>query len=136
MRHWFMIGLIGGGAVAALLYFGWMVLRAFYSMYSDWRLGHELTELEALAATRRREREEANRERLNNGCQHVFDTSPGATPRRVCRFCGREAEQPAEDCDHIWRRIRGAVPRSFCDSCGQTVHGWIGIEEPATPTET
>lgn len=136
MRQWFMIGIIGGGIVAAALYFCWMVLRAFYSIYTNWKLGHEMTELEGLAATRRQQREQENRERLDNGCQHVFEMSPGASPRRVCRRCGREAEKPAEDCDHVWRRIKGAVPRSFCDTCGQTINGWIGIEEPVTQTET
>ena len=129
MRSVILIGIAGGVAVAAIGYFLWLVLRSLFDMFSDWRLGKEVDEIEKEASQRRAEQMEANCERLNNGCEHDFELGPGATPRKVCRRCGKEATAPPDECDHVWHRMASSLPRSYCDRCGKEINGWIGISE-------
>ena len=132
MRQLFFIGILVGSGLALLGYFGWLVLRALYSVFEDWQMGRELNEIEADTAERHKQIATANAARLNNGCDHDFELGPGALPRRVCRKCGLEAEKPTENCDHIWHRSNEDVPISYCEKCGKEISGSIGIVEPVS----
>lgn len=127
MRQYIMYGLLSATVLALLGYLVWLVLKALYSVYSDWRLGFELDTIQQESARRQRERAEKNRERLQNGCDHWFELGSGALPRRVCRQCGLEADRPGEGCDHVWEVLPDPIPRSSCRKCGMEVGGAIGI---------
>ena len=58
MKEKFFLGIGVFICVSGVAYLGWLVFDAFQQMYHDWRLGKELTELEALGRDRRRQRQE------------------------------------------------------------------------------
>ena len=131
MRNIILLSILAGTGVALTGYFVWLVLRAVYQVYRDWRLGHELAALQSEVTDWRARRAHANRERLNTGCNYQFEDGPGSTFRRVCRHCGLEAERTSEVCDHHWRQLDSPIPRSSCDACGQEIEGFLGI--PCSP---
>ncbi len=123
MKESFFIGMAALAVIATCGYFLWLAGRAFYSMYSDWKLDKELIVIRAESDVRRKQKSEDNQRRLDNGCVHVFDQSFGEFPPGVCRKCGLERERPKGECDHVWRRAEGPVPGSFCEKCGKKYGG-------------
>lgn len=111
-------------AVGAVLFFLWAVARSLYGMFADYRMQGSLNELADSHADRRRRLREEERNRLQNGCDHVFGDLLGALPPDACQKCGLSRQRPAGDCDHVWRRVPGAIPGSRCEKCGQ-LHGAI-----------
>jgi hypothetical protein len=93
--------------------------RYLFSLFQDWREVKRLDVIAAESAARREQRRQENTTRLENGCQHAFDTGMGF-PSGVCPKCGLAKERPAGDCDHVWRRIDAPVPASSCEICGKT----------------
>jgi hypothetical protein len=56
----------------------------------------------------RREKKRLERQkRLDNGCEHSFDSGLGGFPPGVCPKCGIAREKPVGRCDHVWRRKEG-----------------------------
>ena len=131
MRNIILLSILAGAGVALIGYFVWLVIRALYEVYRNWRLGHELAALQSEVTDWRARRAHANRDRLNTGCDHQFEDGPGSTFRRVCRHCGLEAERTSEVCDHHWRQLDSPIPRSSCDACGQEIEGFLGM--PCSP---
>lgn len=105
-----------GAILLAMLY---SAGRYLYSLYEDWRELKHLDAIAAESAVRREQRRQANIKRLENGCQHAFDTGIGFPPG-VCPKCGLAKERPAGDCDHVWRRVDAPMPASSCEICGKT----------------
>jgi hypothetical protein len=89
-------------------------------MFQDWQLGREVSQLQSESNARQRRLEQASLVRLDNGCDHDFDTGAYGLPEGVCRKCGLAREKPTGPCDHVWRVKAGAVPGSVCDKCGKT----------------
>jgi hypothetical protein len=100
----------------------YMLGRAFFQLFSDWKLGKELDELESQSASRREQRQRVLRERLENGCEHDFVAMTIGLPPHVCGKCGLEQEKPVGQCDHVWRVKSGPIPGSECERCGKTFH--------------
>ena len=119
MRGQFFLWLFIGLIALAILYFLFLVLKAFYVTLEEMWTNRELTKLADEYSERRRNREEEARQRLNNGCQHLFDDQAGALPPDVCCHCGLAKTKPDGDCDHVWRIVPGIIPRSKCEICEQ-----------------
>ena len=105
-----------------LAFGGWFLFalgRSVFEMFQDWRLGKELDELQAQSASRREQKRRENEARLENGCDHDFETDVFGFPPNVCGKCGLEKEKPPGSCDHIWRAGTGAIPNSTCEICGK-----------------
>ena len=100
----------------ALLY---SVGRYLYSLYEDKKELKNLDAIAAESAARREQRRQENDTRLENGCQHTFETGMGFPPG-VCPKCGLAKERPVGDCDHVWRRVEAPMPASSCVLCGKT----------------
>ena len=129
MRKIILLSILAGAGLALLGYFVWLVLRAVYDLYRDWRLKHELGTLESAVAAWKSRREQANQHRPATGCAHQFEQGSRSSVRQVCRFCGREAERTSLQCDHVWRRVDARIPRSACDTCGQEIDGLWGLPQ-------
>lgn len=118
MKQWFLlllIALVPVVILAALLYsFG----KFLYVAFDDWREARQLDAIQAEQKAIREQRNQANRARLDNGCEHAFDTGTGYPPG-VCPRCGLAREKPHGECDHVWRRVEGPVPTSSCEKCGK-----------------
>ena len=120
MKQIFFIGLglmVPLVLLAGVLYAVWHATR---SLYDDWRLGKELTQLRTDTRARRTERYEENQCRLDNGCDHDFTTREFGFPTGVCPKCGLAQKKPSGDCDHAWRRGEEDYPSSVCAKCGKT----------------
>ena len=102
-----------------ILYFLIQLGKSLWGMVSDRTLHRELDELAALGETRRQAREESNRKRLDNGCDHDFDGALGGFPPDVCHRCGLARSKPNGPCDHVWRAGEGGTPHSICEKCGR-----------------
>ena len=99
----------------ALLYsFG----KYLFTLYEDRRELKELDAIQAETAARRERNREGNTQRLNNGCQHEFDTG-FAFPPGVCPKCGIANQKPLGECDHVWRRVESSAAASACVKCGK-----------------
>jgi hypothetical protein len=105
-----------GAILCALLY---SAGRYLYSLYEDRRELKQLDAIAAESAARRQQRRQEDVKRLENGCQHTFDTGLGFPPG-VCPKCGLAKEKPAGDCDHVWRRVEASTPACSCALCGKT----------------
>jgi hypothetical protein len=120
MKSWFFAAVFLAlplAILSALLYsFG----RYLWTVLTDRRLYRELDAIEATSQSRRAERRRLSAERLNNGCEHVFDSGLSlGFPPDVCPKCGLERELPRGPCDHVWQRAEDPVPSSFCAKCGK-----------------
>jgi len=100
----------------ALLY---SLAKYLYTVYEDRRELKELDAIQAESAARREQNREDSAQRLNNGCQHAFDTGLGFPPG-VCPKCGIAIQKPPGDCDHVWRRVESTAAASACVKCGKT----------------
>ena len=68
MRNYFFIAMAAMVIAAFTGYFVWLVIKALYSVYSDWQLGKELDEISAASEARRRQkRAEAERKPEGQG---------------------------------------------------------------------
>lgn len=110
----FLLGLPAAVLVALLYSAG----RYLYSLYEDKKELKNLDAIAAESAARREQRRLENVKRLDNGCQHAFDTGSGFPPG-VCPKCGLAMEKPPGDCDHVWRRAESPTPASSCSLCGR-----------------
>lgn len=88
------------------------------TLYEERRELKELDAIQAESAVRRERNREDNTQRLNNGCQHAFDTGLGF-PSGVCPKCGIAEQKPPGECDHIWRRVESTAAASACVKCGK-----------------
>ena len=119
MREYFFWGVAICVPLVIIGAFLWAFGKALLSLFSDWKLGRDLDELERHGATRREQQRQANVERLDTGCDHDFESGSFGLPPNVCRSCGLEQEKPTGACDHVWRTEEGSVPRSSCEKCGK-----------------
>ena len=86
---------LGVGLVLLILgYFVIVVLKAFYQVAVDLKSRRELNQLAEEYADKRDQRQREADERLNTGCNHVFDDDGGALPPDVCRICGMARIKP------------------------------------------
>ena len=119
MRNAFFLGValvVPIAVVIALLYsFG----RFLWSVYCDMRLYRELDQIQAESSARRHHKQQETAKRLDNGCEHSFDSALGGFAPGVCPKCGLQREKPAGRCDHVWRRQEGPVMGSYCEKCGK-----------------
>jgi len=106
--------------VGAVLYFLMVFCKSMYHWWQDWRTTKSLNEMAVSFDDKRRADRQQAEDRLNNGCDHVYDDLLSAFPQDVCLRCGLAKQKPLGDCDHIWRRVPGAIPGSACESCGTT----------------
>jgi hypothetical protein len=116
--------------VGAVLYFVWVCLRDSYHFVVDWRQSRKIGDLRTQRKVREAALREENARRLDNGCDHEFDTLFGAFPPDVCCRCGLSRQKPPGDCDHVWRREKGLIPASRCEKCGKK-HGGALAEQNA-----
>ena len=117
-------------AIGAVLYFVWLCLRDGFHFLVDWRQSRQIGDVRAQRQLRQAAVREENVRRLDNGCDHQFDTQFGALPPDVCCKCGLTREKPPGDCDHVWRREKGLIPASRCEKCGKS-HGGVAAEQGA-----
>lgn len=122
MRQQFFFGLLILLICCSTAYFGWLVLKAIFNMFSEWKNDHELDNLEMEFDAIRNQRRETELKRLENDCDHDYQDMLGAFPANVCIHCGLARQKPKEGCDHVWRRINGPIPGSRCEKCGAS-HG-------------
>jgi hypothetical protein len=118
MKQWFffaMVAILPATILIALLY---SFFKYLYTVYEERRELKELDAIQAESTARRQQNSLENTQRLDNGCQHAFDTGIGFPPG-VCPKCGLEAHRPVGACDHIWRRVEGATASSTCVRCGK-----------------
>ncbi len=120
IKTYFFYGIFGFVAFAIVGYFLFHLGKALLGMFSDWRLHRELDELQADGEARRQAKTEANRKRLDNGCDHDFDGALGGFPQGVCHKCGLAKDKPTGTCDHVWRAVDGPIPNSTCEKCGRS----------------
>ena len=92
--------------------------KYLFTLYEEHRELKELDAIQAESAARRERNLEENTQRLNNGCQHAFDTGLGFPPG-VCPKCGIANQKPPGDCDHVWRRVDSNAAASACVKCGK-----------------
>jgi hypothetical protein len=62
MRQLFLLGILFFIVISLIVAGLYLLARAIYSLYDDWREGHELDELQAEMAARRAERKAAGEE--------------------------------------------------------------------------
>jgi hypothetical protein len=95
--------------------------RNMITILDDWLHGRELVDLRAESEAKRKQRQAEEKARLDNGCEHDFDTPVFGLPPGVCGKCGLAKQRPDGDCDHIWKLAeKGAAADSRCEKCGET----------------
>ena len=114
--------------VGMIIWFIWACLRDSFHFFADWRQSKQIGDLRAERETRQQASLEANVRRLDNGCEHEYDTVFGALPPNVCSKCGLSKDKPTGDCDHVWKRQQGLIPASRCEKCGKQFGG-VAAEE-------
>lgn len=119
MKNAFLLGIILVVPAALVIALVYSLARFFWSMYQDVILYRELNEIQAQSAARREKKNLGDQKRLDNGCEHTFDSAMGGFPQGVCPKCGISREKPAGQCDHVWRRKEGTVMGSVCEKCGK-----------------
>ena len=67
MRNYFFIAMVAMAVTAFAGYFVWLVIKALYSVYSDWQLGKELDEIQAASEAKRRQKKAAGAKKLEEG---------------------------------------------------------------------
>jgi hypothetical protein len=131
MRQNLLLMLASLAGIGAILYFVWVCLRDGFHFLSDLRQSRQIGDLRAQREARQAAIREENARRLDNGCEHQFDTLFGAFPPDVCCKCGLSKEKPAGDCDHLWRRQQGLIPASHCEKCGKQHGGALAEQNTA-----
>jgi hypothetical protein len=119
MRNAFFLGVIlviPAALIVALLY---SLARFLWSLYQDVKLYRELNTIQAQSEQRREKKRLEQQKRLDNGCEHSFDSGLGGFPPGVCPKCGIAREKPVGRCDHVWRRKEGTAMGSYCEKCGK-----------------
>jgi hypothetical protein len=116
MRRYFFLSMLILAALATAGYFIWTIVS---TLYRDWHMGKDVDTIQAESKERRRQRQEEARQRLDNGCDHLFGESFAGFPPDACFKCGLARERPAGPCDHVWRPAKEAVPCSYCEKCGR-----------------
>ncbi len=119
MRNAFFLGVVLVIPIAILIALLYSLGRFFWSVFSDLRLYRELDQIQSQSEARLQKKREENARRLDNGCEHCFDSALGGFPPGVCPRCGLEKEKPPGRCDHVWRRREGPVLGSYCEKCGK-----------------
>jgi hypothetical protein len=119
MRQWFFFALLVVLPATLLIALLYSFFKYLYTVWEDRRELKELDAIQAACAARRAQDRLENATRLDNGCQHAFDTGIGFPPG-VCPKCGLEAQRPSGVCDHIWRRVETPTATSQCEKCGKT----------------
>jgi len=119
MKNAFFLGILLVVPIALVVALLYSVGRFLWSMYQDVRLYRELDQIKAQSEARREKKRLEAEKRLDNGCQHTFDSALGGFPPGVCPKCGLAQEKPVGLCDHVWRRIEGPVLGSRCEKCGK-----------------
>ena len=111
-----------GFALVGLIiaYFVFLVVKSFWTLFSDARTNRELDQLAQEYTERRKARRASESERLNNGCEHVYGHPLSALPDDACCKCGLMKDRPLGNCDHVWRVTSDVVPSSRCERCGET----------------
>ncbi len=123
MRGAFFLWLLMGLVALAILYFILIVIQALYVTFQDMWTNRELTKLSDEYSERRQRLNVEAADRLQNGCDHLFDDRAGALPPGVCCRCGIALEKPAGDCDHVWQVQPGIIPSSKCRNCNEEFFG-------------
>ena len=123
MKQYLIIGISMLCVAVAAIYFVWLVIRTIYVIYTDRLLNEELEQLRSECEAKRKTAEEENAGRLENGCDHLFETALAGLPPDVCEKCGLAKEKPDGNCDHVWKRDPGLIPASRCQNCGMTYGG-------------
>ena len=118
MKQWFMLALIAVIPLAILAGLTYGFAKWVVQVVQEWRLGYELDQIREYSEASRQRGPETKAARLENGCDHAFDTGVGFPPG-VCPKCGLTRERPLGSCDHIWERAEGNVPGSVCRQCGK-----------------
>ena len=119
MRNAFFLGVIlviPVGLVVILLY---SMARFLWSLFQDAKLYRELNQIQAQSEDRREKKRQERQKRLDNGCEHSFDSGLGGFAPGVCPKCGIAREKPGGRCDHVWRRKEGTAMGSYCQKCGK-----------------
>lgn len=116
MRQIFFFSVVVVGIGGFVLYIGWVIAK---QLYEDWQLGRGVKELQAESEQRRRQRDEKQATRLDNGCEHKFVQSFAGLPPDTCVRCGLERIRPSGPCDHVWKLSQESVPCSYCEKCGR-----------------
>lgn len=118
MKNLFFLGV---AVCVPLAILGWILYaygKFFVSLFMGWRLGRELDTIQAESESRREKRKQEAAARLENGCEHAFDSAFGF-PDGVCPKCGLAKTRPTGPCDHVWRRVPGPSPAAQCENCGK-----------------
>lgn len=116
MRKVFFLSILIGGALAAVVYYLWLVVS---TLYRDWAMGRGVDQLRAESEARREQRRVEAARRLDTGCDHDFDETFAGLPPNVCYKCGLERVRPSGPCDHVWKLVPDATPYSYCEKCGK-----------------
>jgi hypothetical protein len=119
MRNAFFLGVILVIPLAVLIALLYSLGRFVWSVYCDMRLYRELDQIQAQSGARRQQKLLDEAKRLDNGCDHSFDSALGGFPPDVCPKCGLARHKPPGRCDHVWRRKEGAALGSYCEKCGK-----------------
>lgn len=130
-RQNLLIILAAMAVVGGILYFFWIALRDLVRYIQEARQNREFDGMREYRLQKEAEANERRAQRLDTGCQHVFDDQYGALPPGVCCLCGISQEKPAGECDHTWRREPGLLPASICVKCGERFGG--ALAEKKTP---
>jgi hypothetical protein len=80
----------------------------------------DLRGLQAETEAMREQRRLEKQRRLDNGCEHDFESPVLGMPPGACSKCGIEKEKPAGQCDHLWKHEEGSISSSYCEKCGET----------------
>ena len=105
--------------VSLTVWFFWLLGKSFVQMFHDWKLEKELVDIQSQSEAHRRELQRINVERLDNGCDHDFESVGHGLPLNACCKCGLEKEKPKGPCDHVWKARPGSAPSSDCEKCGK-----------------
>lgn len=118
MRQWFFFAMFASLPIALVCWLLYSFGKYLYTLYEERRELKQLDVIQAESAKRRERARLENAKRLDNGCQHAFDTGIGFPPG-VCPKCGLEANRPSGPCDHVWRRIESDAAATACAKCGK-----------------
>lgn len=125
MKNAFLLGIILVVPVAVTVALLYSLGRFLWSLYTDARLYRELDQIQSQSEARRETKRLENVKRLDNGCEHSFDSALGGFPPGVCPKCGLGQSRPPGPCDHVWRRKEGPAMASYCQKCGKEYHSEI-----------
>jgi hypothetical protein len=124
MKQWFLLTLILFIPILILSALLYSCGRFLVTAFGNWRELRQLDAIKAESEAIRERRRLENEKRLDNGCDHAFDTGIGFPPD-VCPKCGLAREKPSGPCDHVWRRTDSPAPASRCEKCGKEYRGVV-----------